>query len=65
MRLIKEVCGTIFGVTEGTTYVPKLTSIPWSPLVILLMTRSDTVVDEVDGAELWGSREMDEVVGGS
>lgn len=51
------------GLTRGTTSIPELTSIPWSPLFILLTTGFDTVADEVDGVELWGSREMDEVVG--
>ena len=65
MRLVKVVCRITVGLIGGTTSIPELTSIPWSPLVIILMTGSDTVADEVDGAELWGSWEMDEVVGGN
>ena len=63
--MVKLVCGTTVGLAGGTTSVAELTSVLWSPLSILLITGSDTVVDEVDGAELWGSRETNEVVGGS
>ena len=65
MRLVKVVCGTTVGLTRGTTSIPELISIPWSPLIILLITGSDMVADEVDGVESWGFWETDEVVGGS
>lgn len=65
MRLVKLVCGTTIGLAGGTNSILELTSILWSPLSILLITGSDMMADEVDGAEPWGSWEMDEVVGGS
>ena len=65
MRSIKVVCGIMVGLTGGTTSILDLTFVLWSHLSILLITGSDTVADEVDGAELWGSRKMDEVMGGS
>lgn len=65
MSSVKLVGGIRVRLTGGTSSIPELTSIPWYPLFILLMTGSDMVADEVDGVDLWGSREMDEVVGGS
>ena len=51
------VWGSLAGLTGGITTVLESASVPWSPLIRSWITRSDTVADELDGA--------DEVVGGN